>query len=241
MVPFMFVGFDVIPQSAEEANMPFRDIGTTLMLSIVVAIAWYCAVIWAVSGSLGAAERDASTLPTADAAAAVLGGSWAGRLVVIGGIAGILTSWNAFLVGGSRALFAMARAGQLPAAFGRLHPRFNTPHNAILLIGAIAVIAPFFGRPAMVWLVNAGGLGIVVAYAFVALSFIVLRNREPQMERPYAVRHWRLTGYAALMLSLAIACLYLPFSPAALAWPYEWAIVAAWSVLGALMFLLSGR
>lgn len=241
MVPFMFVGFDVIPQSAEETDMPFRDIGTTLMLSIIVAIAWYCLIIWAVSGSLDAAQRNAATLPTADAAVAVLGGSWAGKLAVIGGIAGILTSWNAFLVGGSRALFAMARAGQLPAAFGRLHPRFNTPHNAILLIGAISVIAPLFGRPAMVWLVNAGGLGIVVAYAFVALSFIVLRYREPQMARPYAVRRWRLTGFAALVLSLALGCLYLPFSPAALAWPYEWAIVAAWSALGAVLLLYSGR
>jgi amino acid transporter len=135
----------------------------------------------------------------------------------------------------------MARAGQLPAAFGRLHPRFNTPHNAILLIGAMSLIAPFFGRPAMVWLVDAGGLGIVVAYAFVALSFIVLRNREPEMERPYAVRRWRFTGYSALLLSLALVTLYLPFSPAALVWPYEWAIVAGWALLGAVLLAFRRR
>jgi amino acid transporter len=241
MVPFMFVGFDVIPQSAEEADMPFHDIGTILMLSIIMAITWYSVIIWAVSSGLGDAERASATLPTADAAVAVFGGNWGGKLVVLGGIAGILTSWNAFLIGGSRALYAMARAGQLPAAFGRLHPRFNTPHNAILLIGAVSVIAPLFGRPAMVWLVDAGGLGIVVAYAFVALSFLVLRQREPDMARPYAVRRWRLTGYLALILSLAIACLYLPFSPAALIWPYEWAIVAGWAALGGLLLLIRGR
>jgi basic amino acid/polyamine antiporter, APA family len=61
------------------------------------------------------------------------------------------------------------------------------------------------------------------------------------MERPCTVRYWRLTGYAALILSVAIACLYLPFSPAALAWPYEWAIVIAWSLLGGLLLLFSGR
>jgi amino acid transporter len=241
MVPFMFVGFDVIPQSAEEADMPFREIGTTLMLSIIMAVAWYAVIIWAVSSGLGEAQRSASSLPTADAAVAVLGGEWAGKLLVIAGIGGILTSWNAFLIGGSRALYAMANAGQLPAAFGRLHPRFNTPHNAILLIGALSVIAPFFGRPAMVWLVDAGGLGIVVAYGFVALSFIVLRYREPAMERPYAVRYWRFTGFSALLLSLAIAGLYLPFSPAALAWPYEWGIVAAWALLGAVLLVFSRR
>jgi amino acid transporter len=241
MVPFMFVGFDVIPQSAEEVDMPFREIGTTLMLSIITAVAWYSVIIWAVASGLDEAGREASPLPTADAAVAVLGGAWAGKLLVIGGIGGILTSWNAFLIGGSRALYAMARAGQLPAAFGRLHPRFNTPHNAILLIGAMSLIAPFFGRPAMVWLVDAGGLGIVVAYAFVAASFIVLRNREPEMERPYAVRRWRFTGYSALLLSLALVTLYLPFSPAALVWPYEWAIVAGWALLGAVLLAFRRR
>ncbi|MGY8795589.1 MAG: amino acid permease, partial [Woeseiales bacterium] len=102
-------------------------------------------------------------LPTADASAALLGGSWGGKLLVIGGIGGILTSWNAFLIGGSRAIYALARAGQLPASLGRLHPKFNTPHRAVMLIGALSILAPLFGRPALVWLVDAGGLGIVVA------------------------------------------------------------------------------
>lgn len=237
MVPFMFVGFDVIPQSAEEADMPFVDLGRMLMLSIAMAVVWYTAIIWAVSMAMPAAERAASGLPTADAAARLLGGSWAGKLLVIGGIGGILTSWNAFLIGGSRVLYALGRSGQLPRAFGTLHPRFNTPHRAILLIGSLSLLAPFFGRPALVWLVDAGGLGVVVAYAFVALSFLVLRRREPELPRPYAVRHWRLVGGAALLLSTALTALYLPFSPAALVWPYEWAIVIAWCLIGAGLLL----
>ena len=130
MVPFMFVGFDVIPQSAEEIDISFADIGKLLMLSIAMAVVWYVAMIWAVSNGLASAERDLSALPTADASAALLGGAWGGKLLVIGGIGGILTSWNAFLIGGSRAIYALARAGQLPASLGHLHPRFNTPHRA---------------------------------------------------------------------------------------------------------------
>jgi len=238
MVPFMFVGFDVIPQSAEEVDMPFADIGRLLMLSIGMAVIWYAAVIWAVSMSIDSVARASSSLPTADAAVAVFGSPLAGKLLVIGGIGGILTSWNAFLIGGSRAIYALARAGQLPALFGRLHPRFNTPHNAVLLIGALSVVAPLFGRPALVWLVDAGGLGIVVAYALVAVSFLILRRREPGMPRPYRVRWGGFTGIAALVLSLAIACLYLPGSPAALLWPQEWAIVIGWSLLGAVLLAL---
>ena len=64
MVPFMFVGFDVIPQSAEEIDIPFSEIGKLLMLSIGLAVAWYMAMIWAVSTGLGAEARQASALPT---------------------------------------------------------------------------------------------------------------------------------------------------------------------------------
>jgi len=103
------------------------------------------------------------------------------------------------------------------------------------------VFAPLFGRPALVWLVDAGGLGIVVAYAFVAWSFIVLRKREPDMARPYLVPNGMVVGYVALILSLAIATLYFPWSPAALVWPYEWLIVFGWIVLGAVMFILAKR
>ncbi len=88
------------------------------------------------------------------------------------------------------------------------------------------------------WLVDAGGLGVVVAYAFVALSFLVLRMREPGMERTYVVKHWRFTGYVALALPLAFITLYLPFSPAALVWPYEWAIVIGWCLVGAFLLLI---
>ncbi len=240
MVPFMFVGFDVIPQSAEEIDLPFKEIGQLLVLSILAAIAWYSLIIGGVALGLSAAERSASNLPTADAAAALFGGTWAGKLLVIGGIAGILTSWNAFLIGGSRALFALARAGQVPAMFGRLHPRYHTPVNAILLTGGLAVFAPFFGRPAMVWLVNAGGLGIVTAYAMVAVSFLVLRSKEPDMPRPYRVKNGRLVGVLALVLSLSVAMLYLPWSPAALTWPQEWVIVIAWCALGYAFHRLAG-
>jgi len=107
------------------------------------------------------------------------------------------------------------------------------------LIGGLSVLAPLFGRPALVWLVDAGGLGIVIAYALVAWSFLVLRVREPEMPRPYSVKNWRLIGGAALVLSVAIAILYLPGSPAALVWPYEWLIVLGWVVLGALLLRLA--
>ncbi len=240
MTPFMFVGFDVIPQAAEEINLPYNQIGKILVISVVMAVAWYIFMILSVSLALTPEENAASTLSTADAMTSVFGGSWAGKILVLAGIGGIITSWNSFIVGGSRAIFAMAHARMLPSFLGKLHPKYNTPVNAILMIGALSVIAPFFGRKSMVWLVNAGGLGIVVAYATVALSFLVLRKNEPEMDRPFKVANGMFVGYASLILSLGIIALYMPGSPAALVWPYEWVMVGGWGLLG-LMFYLWAR
>lgn len=238
MVPFMFVGFDIIPQAAEEIDLPFRDIGTALILSVVMAIAWYALVILGVGMVMNGEQLAAADLVTAEANALIYG-ELGGTILLLTGLAGIITSWNALIVGASRAIYAMAKAGMLPHFLAEIHPRYHTPKNAILLIGLLSVISPFFGRPALVWLVNAGGLGIVVAYAFVALSFIALRRNEPELARPYTAPGGIATGYLALALSIGIGTLYFPGSPSALVWPHEWAIIFFWIVLGTLLFGLS--
>jgi amino acid transporter len=239
MVPTMFVGFDIIPQSAEEIDLPFGEIGKVLVVSVVMAVLWYVLIIVGVSLAFDEAARGAADLVTADANAAVYGGNWAGTVLVLGGLAGILSSWNAFVMGAGRALYAMAHSGMLPAFLGHLDPRYNTPRNAILLVGALSCLAPFFGRPVLVWLIDAGSFSVVIAYGMVALSFLVLRKREPDMERPYRVRRGKLVGWGALVLSAGMLTLYLPGSPAGLIWPYEWAIVVGWIILGVVFAILA--
>src|SRR5699024_4677247 len=189
MTPFMFVGFDVIPQAAEEINLKQKKIGQLLIFSVILAVVWYIAIIYGVSRILTPSEIDASNLVTADAMAKAFGNSqMMGYILVLGGIGGILTSWIGFYVGGSRAIYALARAGMLPKGLGDLHPKYKTPYKAILLIGFFSTIAPLFGRPALEWLVDAGGLGLVVAWLMVAISFLILRKREPKMVRPFHLK-----------------------------------------------------
>ncbi|WP_404364261.1 APC family permease [Marinobacter sp.] len=238
MVPFMFVGFDVIPQAAEEIDLPFREIGRVLMFSVILAVFWYALIILGTALMLNPAALEASTLAVPDAMQGVFQSPWAGKLMVFAGIAGIITSWNAFYVGGSRAIYALARAGMLPAFLAKLHPRYRTPVNAILLKGVVSSVAPFFGRPALVWLVNAGGLGIVIAYVFVALSFLALRRQEPELERPFRVSQGGVVGIVALLFSLGMIGLYMPGSPSALM-SVEWLFFGAWMGLGLVMYAWS--
>jgi amino acid transporter len=237
MVPMMFIGFDVIPQAAEEIDLPRRHIGLLLVVSVCLALGWYLLMILGVALTFDVSSLEGKAMPTADASSMAWGNAWAGKVIVLGGIAGIISSWNAFLVAGSRVLFAMARDGLLPAWLADLHPRYNTPYKAVLLIGMFSFLAPLFGRQILVWCINAGGFAVVIAFGIVAASFLILRRREPTMERPYRVRYGKVVGWLALLMSCLLLLVYLPGTPAALVWPYEWGILIGWSALGLVMWL----
>ena len=241
MVPAMLVGFDVIPQSAEEIDLPPQQVGKLLVISVFCAVAWYVLITLSVGLGLTAQQQADSTMATADAASALWsnfsGGNWAGAFLVLGGIGGILTSWNAFIVGASRVLFALAESGHVPAVFMRLHPRYKTPYVGILAIGILSMFAPLFGKTILVWLINSGSFAVTIAFVFVAISFLVLRRKEPDMPRPFKVSHPRLVGYGAVLLALGLLSAFLPWSDSALSWPEEWMTIVIWTAIGLILWL----
>lgn len=241
MVPALMIGFDVIPQSAEEINLKPQMIGKILVFSVAVAITWYCLMSLGVALSMTSSDLATSTMATADAHANVWHGQWAGNLTVIGGIAGIITSWNAFILGGSRAIYALAKSNLLPPIFAKLHPKYKTPYAAIIFIGLLCCISPFFGRTILVWLINAGSFAVVLGYGMVAYAFLKLRQNEPDMERPFRVKHGKIVGWSALIVSICLFWIYLPWGPSALLWPYEWVMVIGWVVLGVIFYLMAKR
>lgn len=240
LVPFMMVGFDIIPQAAEEIDLPAKKIGQLLVLSIVMAIGWYLLIELSVGMLLSADARSISELATVDATQAAWGRTGA-LILLIGGVAGILTSWNGFLLGGSRALFAMAASGMLPAFLAKVHPKYKTPVNAILFIGILGTLSPFLGRQALIWFVDAGSLGLMVAYIFVCASFLMLKYKEPDMPRPYLAPGGKLIGWFGLLASLLMMSLYLPGMPAALIWPQEWLMVIIWFAGGTVLYFFQQK
>lgn len=239
MTPFYFVGFDVIPQVAEEINIPYKKLGKIMLLSIIMAVAFYALVVFGVGYILPVGDMAGSDLPTASAMELAFGIPAMAKVMVIGGIAGMITSWNSFIIGGSRAMFSMAESKMLPELFAKLNPKTKAPTNAILFIGIASAIAPFFGRKMLVWIVDAGSLGVCVAYLMVSLSFLILRKKEPEMNRPYCVKHGTLVGVLAVIMSGFFTVLYiipLPFASTALVWQ-EWIVAGLWIVLGVVFFV----
>ena len=239
MTPFMFLGFDVIPQAAEEIKVPLNRIGRVIIFSIIMAAIWYIAIIFAVSMAMNASEMKLAELVTADAMKKLLDNKQAAaNVVIIGGAAGILSSWNSFFIGGSRAIFALSEIKLIPESFSKLHPKFNTPYIAVIFVGICSVIAPFFGEEMLTWLTNVGSFGAVLAYLFVAISFILLRKNEPELERPYKVKYPKLVGTMAVILTGGMLTLYIPGLPSGFT-KEEFIIAGGWIILGVVCYYTS--
>ncbi len=240
--PFYLIGFDVIPQAAEEINVPPKKIGAMLILSVVLAVAFYAFVIIAVglvmTSDAITASQAGTGLVTADAMAIAFKTSVMAKVIIVGGMCGIITSWNSFMIGGSRAIYSMAESYMIPRVFAKLHPKHKTPINALILIGILTMLAPFAGRVMMVWICDAGNFGCCLAYCMVAISFLILRKKQPDMPRPYKVPAGRLMGGIAVLMSGFMVVMYcIPGSGGTLILP-EWGMVAAWSALGVVFFVI---
>ena len=178
------------------------------------------------------ASQSGSGMVTADAMAKAFNSSIMSKVLIVGGMCGIVTSWNSFLIGGSRAMYSMAESYMIPRFFVKLHKKYKTPVNALYLIGALSVLAPFCGRKMLVWIVDAGNFGCCLAYCMVAISFIILRKKEPDMARPYKVKHYKIVGVIAVLMSgLMVAMYVIPNSGCTLVWQ-EVCMAGGWCLLG---------
>ncbi len=199
---FAFGGYEVVPVVAGETRnprtaVPFALIMTILIVTIVMTLAQVVAL-----GTLPGLST--SRTPLADAAMLFLGA--AGAMVITAG-AVVSTSGNNIgqALSGSRNLFALAEQGDLPAFFGRVHPRYRTPVNAILVTAGVALVLAGSGTFQTMAAVSAVSRLIV----YVATCAATLRLRSPAFEtsvRPalFRVPFGPVIPTAAIVFAVAI-------------------------------------
>lgn len=244
IAPFFLFGFDVIPQAAEEINVPLKKLGKVLILSIILAVSFYALVVFAVGYAMNSKEiaesASASGLVTADAMAKVFGSKIMAKVLILGGLCGIATSWNSFLIGGSRAMYSMAESYMIPKAFAKLHKKHKTPVNALILIGILSMLSPLLGRAMLVWISNTASFSCCFAYCIVSISYLIIRKNEPDMPRPYKIKHYKSVGVLAVLMSGLMVAMYIIPGTGCTLTGFEWGIALFWTVLG-VIFAVSSK
>ncbi|MEM4489016.1 MAG: APC family permease [Desulfurococcaceae archaeon] len=236
---FFYIGFDMIPQAAEEYKYESRKLARLITFSITIGTLWYLLVTLLDGFLLPREIIPKLDMPTADAVATAWGPL--GRYVVVFvGIFGILTTYVASFYAAVRVIFSLARAKLLLEWFSRVHPRYGVPSYATLFVGALAVIATLFGRRSLVWFVDATSAYVALLYLMTCLAFIKLRRSEPQAERPYRAPLGVIAGVIGAIASIMIfVSVITPGFPAALVWPEEYVIFLVFLVMGIVFYLLT--
>lgn len=236
VAPFFLFGFDVIPQAAEEINIPLKKLGKLIVLSIALAVAFYGMVVFAVGYGMNQIELamslHGSGLVTADAMAKLFHSKIMAKTLILGGMCGIATSWNSFLIGGSRALESMASSYMIPHVFCKKHKKYQTPYLSLILIGILSIISLFFGRQMLTWISNCASFACCLTYCIVSLSFLRLRKKEPELARPYKVKNYYLVGIMATVLSGFLCMMYLIPGTVCSMIDQELIITVLWTIIG---------
>lgn len=250
VAPWAFVGFDSIPQASEEFNFSPKKTKIIMVLSIIFGGLLYvvlntitAAVVpdgyanWSEYIAEFKSLEGISALPTFNAAEELLG--IPGLIVLaVALFCAVLSGIVGFYMATSRLLYSVAREGILPAAFAKLHPKYNTPYVAILFIMIISLIAPWFGREVLGWVVDMSSIGAAIGYGFTSLATFATLQRCK--EKSIGLR---INAIIGALFSLAFVALLL--SPASLGFgglsmPARIAL-AVWVVLGIVFFFVAKK
>jgi amino acid transporter len=199
---FAFGGYEVIPVPAGEARDPRRAVPFALIMTIVIVSALTTLVQAVALGTLP--DLAASKTPLADAASLLMGAT--GAALITGG-AVLATAGNNMggALSGSRNLYALAEQGDLPASFGRIHPGFRTPVNAIIITSAVTLVLALSGTYADLALVSA--ISRLLIYVATCASLLRLRSPEftNRVKAPTFVVPWGpAIPIAAIVIALAM-------------------------------------
>lgn len=215
-IPFaiwFFLAIEGASMAAEEAKDPKRTIPRALGGGIIT-LTLLAVGVMIFAGGVGD-WRTLSNIndPLPQAMKIIVGANsgWLHMLVWLG-LFGLVASFHGIIMGYSRQIFSLARAGYLPASLARINRRTRTPHLAILAGGVVGIAAIFSdslitinGMPLTASIVTMSVFGAIVMYIISMASLFKLRRSEPGLERPFRAPLYPLAP--AFALGMAVLCL----------------------------------
>ncbi len=245
---WLFLAIEQLPLAAEESVDPKRDMPKGILLGMVTLIVSAFMIVLlnpSVAGVGAFALRDSGE-PLLAGFRAIYGD---GGVVLLGIVAltGLIASFHTILYAQGRQIYSLSRAGYFPTALSVTHARYKTPHVA-MIIGSITGLTVMM----IIWfslgaeaggaaigsvLLNMAVFGAMFSYIMQAASFILLRVRQPHMERPYVSPLG--IGGAVLTIVIALVTLFYQVQDPNFTKGVMW--VAVWFAVAIVYFLLVGR
>jgi ethanolamine permease len=203
-IPFaiwFYLAIEGVAMAAEEAKDPTRTIPRAYISGILTLVVLALGVMILDGGVRDWRSLGSVDYPLPEAMAMVVGkDSGMTHLLVAIGLFGLVASFHGIIIGYSRQMFALARAGYLPAFLSAIHPRFQTPHWALIAGGVIGIIAILSGKTAE--LITMSAFGALVLYIISMAALFRLRATEPTLARPFVAPFYPAFPAIALILSL---------------------------------------
>jgi amino acid transporter len=221
---FAFVGVEVALVPSGEVLDPPRTVPRALFLALAITTTVYLAIQAVAQGLLGPEMSSYAAAPLAEAMARVLGA--AGRQLVLAGATVSMFGYTAGdMLGSPRALFALARDGILPARLARLHPRFRTPHTAVVVHAVFVTTVAISGS--FMQLAVIANVAVLTLYLLCALAAYELQRRDVRAGGPPFVTR----GGAVVPLLAAMVIVWLLSHATAREFAVEGVVVAAASIV----------
>jgi len=222
---FAYIGFDAVSTAAQEAINPQKDMPFGILGSLVVCTILYILVGLVMTGIVPYLQLN-DPAPIAVAIDATGPGlAWLRPIIKIGALAGLSSVILVMLMGQPRIFFSMSKDGLLPKSFGKVHPKYQTPHITTMITGAVAmVVAGLFPIGLLGELVS---IGTLLAFVIVCGGVLVLRYKQPDLKRPFKTPFFPLVPILGMLSSLSLMY-FLPLD--------TWIRLIVWMLIGVIIY-----
>ena len=235
IAPWAYVGFDAIPQAAEEFNFSFKKVSGIMIVAIVFGCFVYTA------------NNTVAALALENWPQRVMAGEWVllvaaeemlgpfGKILIGTGVScAVLSGIMGFYLASSRLMLSMSREGFLPKWFAKVDKKRGTPTNAMIFCIIISLSGPILGREALGWFVDMCAIGASVGYFFTCASSLVSMRRDRDGSRSL-----KILAVVGVCFSVAFMVLQLVPIPGLSGVHFSkesYILLIVWIVLGALFY-----
>ncbi len=229
--PYCFVGFDCIPQAAEEYSFSHKAAIWLMIGAIMVGACIYAAVVFITAvvqpwGPMMLSNPDWATGEMVRGSIGYIGLFFIGVAM----LCAVLSGMNAFYLAASRLMFSMSYADALPPFFGELHPKYGTPDKATYFLMFISLVCPWLGRNVLVWIVDMTCVGAACGFTYTCATATMMAKKEGLTGQMY------ISALGTVLSAFFIILSFIPGSPGFLSVP-SFIILFIWIALGIIFWM----